>query len=138
MNWTCAICGLKNFATVGTCRRCGRRTSAQDRDREGPAAANNEVVVLERYVRSKLNPALVMDPTNFLMGKLLLTDRRIVFLSTGVDTKTQDAVQEAIYSMFGIFGLIRLIRKIRRDEQRIREAAEYLDFTALENRGSWA
>ena len=68
------------------------------------------------------------------MGKLVLTNRRIIFLSTGENT----GEEEAYNHLFGVFGLVRQVRACMREKEIIKAVAESLAISDPRKPGGWA
>ena len=64
-----------------------------------------------------------------MMGKMVLTNRRIMFLSSGENTVSQDRINGLI-GMFGglvgLFGLFRMIRAAMKEKEIIQSVARSL------------
>jgi hypothetical protein len=78
-----------------------------------------------------------------MMGKLVLTNRRIMFLSSGENTVKQDSL--GVFGIAGLFspllGLIRLFRMVKasmREKAIIQGVARSLTIAHLTIAGSWA
>jgi len=138
----CIQCGLVNAVGTPSCRRCGAGLATVDADPGGAASSPDlESTILEEYTRSADNPRMMGGSSALMMGKMVLTNRRIMFLSSGENTVSQDRINGLI-GMFGglvgLFGLFRMIRAAMKEKEIIQSVARSLTLSHLDAAGSWA
>ena len=142
----CIQCGLVNSVGTPSCRRCGAGLPHASTDAEAGVSTSSssselESTILEEYTRSADNPRIMGGSSALMMGKLVLTNRRILFLSSGENTVSQDRLN-GLLGMFGgllaLIGLFRMIKASMREKEIIRSAARSLTLSDLMTAGSWA
>src|SRR4029079_17090753 len=83
---------------------------------------------------------MMAGSSSLMMGKLVLTNRRIMFLSSGENTQKQDRLNGMLRifgPLFGLIGLFRMVSASMREKAIIQGVARSLTISHLTTAGSW-
>jgi hypothetical protein len=141
-NRKCFTCGLVNWQDAITCRRCQRvmDDSGQPSPVNPPGQNNralepNHSMVPEHMILeigAKTNPGekILIGSFNHTGGKFVLTNHRIIFLSSGVSGF-------GATSLLGMFGIVGTLTEELVNRHEMRSNAKTINMSAMANKGSW-
>jgi hypothetical protein len=141
-NRKCFACGLVNWQDAITCRRCQSVINeSRQQSQVNNWGQNNhtlephnsmppEHAILEIGVKTNPGEKILIGSFNHIGGKFVLTNYRMVFLSSGGSSFNAT-------SLLGMFGIVGTLTEELVNRHQMRRNAEEITMSALANKGSW-